>query len=384
MRLLLPLLVLAACHTEGSESSLPLEAAPPPSFVLSAAPTVAPGGTVQLTVTGTLGEDERVRFLISPSGVGPGPCPASIGGLCLDLTTVLVRGSDLVDANGQASFNLVLPGSLPEGREIGFQAVVVRGVNGSESVKSNPLTVTVQSVAASGEITFDATGAPVPFTVPAGITELTVELCGAAGGDGWNTDVDTLLGDGASGGYVVADLPVTPGEQLWVVVGGRGGNGSETTAGLAGYNGGGSGAIRLNYAGGGGGGASDVRDGAGTLADRLLVAGGGGAGSGWCTAGTGHGGAGGGSIGLSGQVCSGIPVGTGGSQSAGGTFGASLGTGGSATTNGGAGGGGGYYGGGASDGSGGGGGSSYVHPSATALVSVQGACAGEGSVTIAW
>lgn len=190
------------------------------------------------------------------------------------------------------------------------------------------------------------------IVVPSGVTSITVDLYGAAGG-----------GDNAGlGGRVQGAISVTPGETLYIHVGGWGGQGA------GGYNGGGS-APSSAFGGGGG---TDVRRGGNDLGHRVAVAGGGG-GQNNGNVGGGHGG------GLSGNGASGTAPGSGGTQSAGGAGGAadsggagtaggsgSLGQGGNASfdTPGG-GGGGGYYGGGGAGsadtfGSGGGGGSSLV------------------------
>ena len=60
--------------------------------------------------------------------------------------------------------------------------------------------------------TFDFTGAAQSFTVPAGVTRITVAAYGASGG--------TSLSLGGKGGLVTATLPVTAGETLSVFVGG--------------------------------------------------------------------------------------------------------------------------------------------------------------------
>lgn len=232
---------------------------------------------------------------------------------------------------------------------------------------------------------FAYTGAMQSFVVPAGVSSITVTADGASGGDGWNVDVDTPLGTGGLGGRVVATLAVTPGETLYLFVGGAGGDATATVPGAAGWNGGGAGGPSpYGYSGGGGGGASDIRRGGTALGDRILVAGGGGSGSGWCTSGDGDGGAGGGLSGASGLSCVGIAVGTGGTQSAGGTLGGSLGTGGTypGSTQAASAGGGGYYGGGASHGSGGGGGSSFAAPTATAVTHAPGVVDGNGTITL--
>jgi hypothetical protein len=131
---------------------------------------------------------------------------------------------------------------------------------------------------------FGYTGTEQSFTVPAGVTSISVQAVGGAGASG----------DGASGGVggvgaiVTGDLAVTPGETLYVEVGG---DGSGDAGGFAGgFNGGGVGGNNgqtesFAVGAGGGGGASDVRTcsvsascAGGTLSSRLIVAGGGGGG----------------------------------------------------------------------------------------------------------
>jgi hypothetical protein len=106
---------------------------------------------------------------------------------------------------------------------------------------------------------FSAAGKEQSFVVPAGVYRVNVLAVGASGA--------ASAGAGGSGAQVTGELEVTPGETLFVEVGGNG-------SGVAGgFNGGGSGA-------GGGGGASDIRTTArtaiGSLSHRVLVAGGGG------------------------------------------------------------------------------------------------------------
>ncbi len=115
--------------------------------------------------------------------------------------------------------------------------------------------------------TFASTGVEQSFTVPAGVTEIRVRAIGAAGEAG---RVESPFSAAAPGGYgadMAGDLPVTPGEVLYVEVANKGWGGG----GIGGFEGGGE-----------GGGASDVRTVSGssgeTLESRLLVAGGGGGG----------------------------------------------------------------------------------------------------------
>ena len=138
-------------------------------------------------------------------------------------------------------------------------------------------------------MTFVYTGGEQTYTVPAGVSSLQVQAVGANGG--YASPLGTAGGPvpGGAGGMVIGELSVgavsaiTPGETLYVAVGGT------PTKSNGGFNGGGSG----NDGGGsaGGGGASDVRacsrtspscaNGVTSLLARLIVAGGGG-GAGGC------------------------------------------------------------------------------------------------------
>ncbi len=266
------------------------------------------------------------------------------------------------------------------------------------------------------ESTFEYTGSKQSFKVPAGVTQITVDASGAAGGSG-NGLRQRLVGRGALGGRVRATIAVTPKEDLAIFVGGSGGEHS-------GYNGGGEGASK-GY--GDGGGASDVRKGGDTLADRVIVAAGGGGGGGEgvycgnknCHHGDrGGNGGGGGRDGAAGGDAFGAGGGGGGNQYDGGNGGdngysqydcngveGTLGNGGS-TSHGscgaaGGGGGGGYFGGGGggagsyvyvrsgggfTPGGGGGGGSSFAQSGAKHVKMTRGAKTerGDGQVIISW
>ncbi|MHB8241650.1 MAG: glycine-rich protein [Solirubrobacteraceae bacterium] len=219
---------------------------------------------------------------------------------------------------------------------------------------------------------FKYTGGEQTYTVPAGVSSVRVVAVGGHGGD-----ADGPLG-GASE-WVRGQLKVTPGETLYVEVGGNGGEGREFERSIGAFNGGGAGGVRA----GGGGGASDVRTApraAGLAPDvRLIVAGGGGGGG----ATGGNAGGRGGAAGEAGEASAGENQGGGAGQSreagkgghgcgengtsgvlgAGGFGGYGAGT---SNSPGGGGGGGGTYGGGGGAGScggsggGGGGGSSLI------------------------
>jgi len=276
-------------------------------------------------------------------------------------------------------------------------------------------------------VTFNHTGAAQTFTVPEGVTQVTAVACGAQGGTGGGedpnanpnlSDADSLGGNGAAGGKATAVLPVSPGETLNIHVGGAGGDGAPVISnnpvavpgGAGGFNGGAKGGdadADTVSSGGGGGGASDVRQAGNGLANRVLVGGGGGGGGGGGEGPSdpgGAGGAGGGASGSNGGDGTGGGGGTAGTQAAGGTGGSAgnntaggngaVGSGGAGgagdatgTGVGGGGAGGGYHGGGGGgdgdgQGGGGGGGGSAFGPSAVTYE--QGACTGNGYVTLTY
>ena len=255
---------------------------------------------------------------------------------------------------------------------------------------------------------FSAEGS-TSFTVPDGVTSITVKAWGGGGGGGGGGTGDVGAA-GAGAGFTQATISVTPGETLDMYIGGGGGGGEGSNAEAAG--------------GGGGGGYSDVRR-SGT--ELVLAAGGGGGGGGDDTAGQpgnaggvgggtsgtdavdegstiggnggtpSSGGAGGANAGTNGGSLTGGNGGIGGSGTAcgtgecsggnGGTNGG--GTGGNGTTyrGGGGGGGGGYYGGGGGGGSnngaegacGGGGGSSFATSTATGASTASGSGTNPGN-----
>lgn len=229
----------------------------------------------------------------------------------------------------------------------------------------------------SGSVNFDFTGGQQVFTVPAGVTSINMTVNGATGGNA-----------ASKGGLATGQLTVTPGQQLYVFVGGTATNGTYTLS-AGGFNGGGTG-VGVNS---GGGGASDIRSGGTALSNRIIVAGGGG-GSGVNGATTyGIGGDGGGTSGADGNsTVAATRTGKGGTQTAGGAGGANFGAAGTLgngaagnSVQGNGGGGGGYYGGGSGYQAGGGGGSGYIGGvSAGALSSGVSISTANGRVMFSW
>jgi hypothetical protein len=221
--------------------------------------------------------------------------------------------------------------------ELDFQTAAYQGFSGggqSSNYKHSTYPIRAARAFSKSYIaTLNYTGGEQQWAVPAGVTSVQVDVKGAQGGSAG-------YGVPGKGGRVQTTLIVTPGETLYVYVGGQGGYNS----GPGGYNGGGA----CGGPTGAGGGASDIRQGGNTLADRVVVAGGGGGdgyywgtngGSGGYPEGGGGGngtyGGGGGTQTAGGAGGIGYKSGTAGSLGIGGTF---VGAG--------AGGGGGYYGGG--------------------------------------
>jgi hypothetical protein len=249
------------------------------------------------------------------------------------------------------------------------------------------LVVPVVALAASQ--TFNATGADQTFIVPAGVTSINVQLFGAGGGV-FNNYLNYGAGLGGYGGSTEGTLAVTPGEQLTIIVGKTG---NPSNVGATTYGGGGAGGYcpppsSCSAKGGAGGGRSAVRNSAGV---ELMTAGGGGGNASQTTA---PGGAGGGLTGGNGSGLLGAwSLGTGGTQTQGGTTamgGATSGSqfrGGSGGTADGGAGGGGWYGGGVGFIGTGGGGSGHCDASLTNCTTTQGGGSPadtSGQVIISW
>ena len=232
--------------------------------------------------------------------------------------------------------------------------------------------------------TFNYTGAAQTYTVPTCTYFIIVDVKGAEG-----ATASTGSSIGGNGGRVQANIPVTPGEILYIYVG------EKAFSDTGGWNGGGNGGTT----GAAGGGASDIRQGGTALFNRVIVASGGG-GGGHRPNNQSRGGIGGGTTGGDGWHINQTQVwrGKGGTQTAGGAGGTNgsygngypgaLGTGGNADGIHGGGGGGGYYGGGGGStnsyitGGGGGGGSSYAVSTATGVTHTQDFQSGNGQIII--
>lgn len=238
-------------------------------------------------------------------------------------------------------------------------------------------------------IVFQATGGQQTWTVPAGVTTIGVELLGAQGG-GTNA---------GKGGKVTAQLTVTPGATLIIVVGMQP---SSATSVYGGGAIGGTNNASTSRNGFAGGGLAGVYLTSVSQANVLAIAGGGGGNEGLNNHLGGNAGAPNGTNGGQGNYSGKQEGGRGATQSAGGAAGqgydpqviaplagtalsggrgATIGT---ATWQAGGGGGAGYFGGGGSAGAGGGG-SSFVSATAgTNIIYISGFNTGNGKITISY
>ncbi|MES2704934.1 MAG: hypothetical protein V4649_20020, partial [Bacteroidota bacterium] len=163
------------------------------------------------------------------------------------------------------------------------------GWGGSEFAGTNTATAgttTVGSCPCSQYYSFNGTlsrtsGTAQTYVVPAGCTQLSVQVAGAVGGVGGYYQGKSY---GGAGGKTTTTAAVTPGATLHVYVGNVGGSciySGAANSGIGGSNSGGGahGGHASYYEGGGGGGASDIRTSSGVLTSRFAVGAGGGGGS---------------------------------------------------------------------------------------------------------
>lgn len=158
----LPMLALAtliACapgdHSDDdgltfSDALLPdtLDNLPPPGVPLTITASVAsPGAPFTITVA-SADPFESIRLLRTTVGLGAGPCPPLLGGMCVDVQAPTLMGTFSADAAGSLTLNPILPLATPYGSLICLQAVAVRGPGGVDSVKSRALC----RVAANGPV----------------------------------------------------------------------------------------------------------------------------------------------------------------------------------------------------------------------------------------
>jgi hypothetical protein len=120
--------------------ALPTEQAPPPGVYGLRITGGVIGGTMEFNTTGA-NAGERVYLMRSTQGVGPGPCFAAIGGQCLSIQApVVLHDSAISNGAGNATIITNIPNNPAlNGREVCFQAGLVRGPGGASSVLFTPV-----------------------------------------------------------------------------------------------------------------------------------------------------------------------------------------------------------------------------------------------------
>ena len=86
---------------------------------------------------------ESVVLTYSTAGLGTGPCPPQLGGLCMDIVNPSIYATVAATTLGDAQFPITVPSSAPL-IPIYVQAVIARGIGGASSVKSNVAIETIQ------------------------------------------------------------------------------------------------------------------------------------------------------------------------------------------------------------------------------------------------
>ena len=99
------------------------------------------------------------------------------------------------------------------------------------------------SAALGATANFAYTGAAQTWTVPAGVTQVTLDLRGAQGGASYVSATGLRQEDGGLGGQTQGSLTVTPGQVLHLYVGGQAADVGNVTPAPGGFNGGGDGGV---------------------------------------------------------------------------------------------------------------------------------------------
>lgn len=301
-----------------------------------------------------------------------------------------VAGTNITIATSSTSTTISSTGGSPGGSD-----TYVQYNNGGSFGGDSNFTYTSSTASLSVGIpqipSFSYTGSVQSWTVPTGVTSITISVQGAVGGTGETGRT------GGNGGKSIGTLSVTPGTTYYYCIGQ---SGSRTVVGSTFCGGGSQGTGGGGQSGSGGGMTWFGTQNTFSTSSVLLVAAGGGGGGADGGVTGGNGGNGGGTTGSSGGNGTVGTGGGGGTQSTGGGAGSPSGNagtvgqggaGGNGTQNGGGGGGGGYYGGGGggSGGSGsswgaggGGGGSSFIASSLTSTSTTAGTNNATGTLSI--
>ncbi|MBK8329405.1 MAG: T9SS type A sorting domain-containing protein [Bacteroidetes bacterium] len=208
----------------------------------------APLATNTYTVTGTDGvgctATSSITVTVNPLSPTPSPVTATPSVICV---------------GGNSDLNAVSVGNTINWYTVPSGGVAIGTVPSGTNLNVTPAVTTTyyaetQGGAPGGSQTFNYTGSIQTFTVPAGVTSITMEARGAQGG---SINVNCVA-SGGLGARMIGDVAVTPGEVISVLVGQQG-----FTNGADAGGGGGSfvvrtGNIPLVVAGGGGGASNNI------------------------------------------------------------------------------------------------------------------------------
>ena len=146
MRLVL-LLCLVGCHVNPSAAPADTDAQIPPplgTLTMTQPENLVQGYDATFTIDGTLGYGETVYLLGSRGAPGAGPCPAALGNQCLDTTAprIVARATY---TGAPLEIPVPMPTLLPVGAPMTFQAAVLRGRAGLDSLISASVTDALQA-----------------------------------------------------------------------------------------------------------------------------------------------------------------------------------------------------------------------------------------------
>ena len=251
---------------------------------------------------------------LSVKGLNKANYPLSIDpSIYVESAEQFMRGNNETNIDFDVADSLIQKGSTTGARFDSWDSTMNMnaGVSGLGAAAAGGYIYTVGGTQSNGSTSYYTSPGSDTYTVPSGVTSITVKSWGGGGGGGGG-GTDAGGGNGGGSGYSKTTLSVTPGEVLDIYVGSGGTYGS--------FSSGSSGSSSGD--GGGGGGYSGVFS-SGT---PLLVAPGGGGGGGGDGGGStnysgGAGGAGGGTSGVSGSSSNAAGGGGAGTSSSGGSAG---------------------------------------------------------------
>jgi len=169
------------------------------------------------------------------------------------LTTNIFTATDSSGNTATCGFNVFVLDTIPPVITCPSDMTVNNTIDSCGAAVCYPAPVSTDNCSQTGTMTFNYSGSVSNWTIPSGITTLTIVTSGAAGGPSSTGGVI-----GGNGATITGTISVTPGDVLGIAVGGQGGDGG--------------------FDGGGGGGGSFVWD---NNTSVLLQASGGGGGAGY-------------------------------------------------------------------------------------------------------